>query len=181
MYRRWVGALLVLFIPACGGGSLTVSEYAAEVERLVAEMQSRFAALDGEWESQPPTLEGATAYWEGRLDIREDFLDGVEALDPPEVVQDQHDMALDLFGRITAADEALAARVATFDTITDHWEWVDTPEGRASDAVLADVYEFCRSSQAEYDSTEERESLEEVDWLPADMKEVVKVAFGCPS
>ena len=65
-------------------------------------------------------------------------------------------------------------------TIDDHWQWVDTPEGRAADAVLEEVYEFCRSSQAEYDATRDRESLNDLPWVPSEMREVVKVAFGCP-
>ena len=38
--------------------------------------------------------------------------------------------ALDVFERITAADEALAARVATFDSVTEHWQWVEPPKVR---------------------------------------------------
>jgi hypothetical protein len=178
--RVWAAASLAAVLGACGGGTLTLSEYAAEAEALVAAMEARFEALDAEWESQTPTRDGALAYWDGRLDIRTDFLDGVRALRPPEAVADQHDAALDIFTRITEADEALAARVATFDTVTEHWEWVDTPEGRAAEAVLEEVWAFCRSSQAEYDATETGEALEDQPWVPGEMTEVVKVAFGCP-
>lgn len=174
------GICLAFVLVACGGGSLTVSEYAAGAEELVAVMQAQFDSLDTEWESQAPTLERARTYWEGRLSIRAAFLDGVRALDPPDAVEAQHEAALDVFGRITTADEALAARVATFESITGHWDWVDTPEGRAADAVLEEVFAFCRASQAEYDATKDREALEDVPWLPSEASEVVSVAFGCP-
>jgi hypothetical protein len=85
-----------------------------------------------------------------------------------------------VFGRITAADETLAERVKTFETIDDHWQWVDTPEGQASDALLEEVYAFCRASQADYDATKDREALKDVPWIPSEMSEVVSVAFGCP-
>lgn len=174
------GLLCVVVLAACGGGSLTLSEYAAEAEDLVAVMVADFDALDTEWESQPPSLEGARRYWEGRLAIRAEFLDGVRTLNPPDVVEAQHEAALDVFGRITAADEALAARVATFESITGHWDWEDTPEGAAAEAVLEEVYAFCRASQEEYDATKDREALVDVPWLPSEASEVVSVAFGCP-
>ena len=180
MRHAWAGLGMALLLVACGGNSLTVSEYAAEAEDLVAAMGSQFASLDREWEAQPPTAEGARDYWRRRLAIRAEFLDGVEDLDPPDAVADQHAAALDVFTRITEADEALADRVATFETVTEHWQWVDTPEGRAADAVLEEVYAFCRASQAEYDATGDREPLEDVGWIPGEMSEVVKVAFGCP-
>ncbi len=173
-------ACLALAVAACGGGRLTLSEYASEVESLVADMESRFTSIDADWEAQAPTVEGARDYWDRRLEIREDFLARVGELSPPEEVESQHETALDLFGRITVADEALAARAAIYETLTDHWEWVGTPEGHAAEAVLAEVYSFCRASQEEYDATADREALEDVPWVPPEMQQVVKVAFGCP-
>ena len=179
MRHAWVGICLAVILAACGGDSVTVSEYAEEVEGLVAVMESQFEALDAQWESSDPTVEGARKYWVRRLAIRIEFLEGVRALDPPEEVADQHAAALEVFSKINAADEALAARVATFESVTEHWQWVDTPEGQAADAVLEQVFAFCRASQAEFDATEDREALEDAAWVPSEMKEVVKVALGC--
>jgi hypothetical protein len=109
-----------------------------------------------------------------------EFLDDIRALDPPPVLADQHTTALDLFARITAADEALAARAATFETLTEHRPWLNTPEGQAAQAVLEEVYEFCRDSQERFDSTADRGAWRDTAWIPPEMKEVVKVAFGCP-
>jgi hypothetical protein len=178
--HAWAGTWLAVILVACGGGSLTVSEYAAQAEELVAVLEARFESLDTEWESQAPTVEGARRYWDGRLAVRAEFLEGVQALDPPYGVADLHAAALDVFGRIAEADRALAARVATFETVTEHWQWVDTPEGQASEAVLEDVFALCRASQAEFDATKNRESLKDVPWIPSEMTEVVSVAFGCP-
>ena len=66
------------------------------------------------------------------------------------------------------------------DTVAGHWDWRDTPEGRASQAVLEDVYDFCRASQEEFDATSAREKAQDAAWLPAEMREIVRVAFGCP-
>lgn len=172
----WLAVVLV----ACSSESLTLTEYAEQAEELVAEMEARFGELDAEWEAQAPSAEGAHDYWKGRLAIRDEFLEGVRALDPPDEALAQHEEALDVFARITAADEALAARVTEMDAVTEHWAWVDTPEGRAADAVLEDVFAFCRESQAEFDATAEQDSLEDSSWVPSEVAEVVKVAFGCP-
>lgn len=181
MRHAWQAAWLSLILLACGSGTLTISQYATQAQQLVAELETQFDALDAEWESQAPTLEGAEHYWEGRLAVRTEFLDGVRALDPPSEVEDLHATAVDLFASIEAADRAVAARVATFETITEHWQWVDTPEGQAADAILEEVFAFCRASQAGFDATRQRESLDDVPWLPSEASEVVSVAFGCPA
>ena len=169
-----------LALAACGSATLTVSEYAAQAEALVDDMEAQFADIDSAWESQTPSLEGALVYWEGRLAIRAEFLKSIEALEPPASVAAQHAAALDVFARITAADEALAARVTAMDEVTEHRQWRETPEATASLALLEEVYAFCRASQAEYDATQDREGLGDVSWLPSEMTEVVSVAFGCP-
>ena len=178
--RFWTVAALALAVAGCGSGELSLTEYATEVETLVTEMEVQFATIDTEWESQPPSVERARAYWDERLQVRSDFLDGVRALDPPEGVADMHLESIELFERMTDADVTLRAGVDEYDTISEHWQWVDTPEGRAADAVLEDVFAFCRASQEEFDATEEREDFDDTPWLPADMKEIVRVAFGCP-
>lgn len=176
----WVVGCLAVGFTACGGGGLTAPEYAESVEELVAEMEARFVEADTQWESEVPTREGALRYWDERLDIRHDYLEDVEALQPPSEIAEMHAAALSVFHRITEADEVLAARVAEYTEITDHRQWIGTAEGQASLAVLEEVYAFCRSSQEELDATANREPLEGVPWLPPEMSQVIKVAFGCP-
>ena len=179
--RRVAGTVAVVAVSVgCSAGAMSVTEYAETAEELVATMEADFRALDAEWLSAPPTPERAAIYWEGRLAIRAEFLAAVEELRPPEPVAAQHAAALDVFGRITAADEALADSVAGYESIEGHWEWVDSPEGRAADAILEEVFAFCRASQADYDATAVGASFEDVPWVPSEMTEVVSVAFGCP-
>lgn len=180
LVRGLGGLVFGLGLLACGGGTLTLTEYAAEAEMLVGRMVAQFAELDAAWESQTPSLEGALTYWDGRLAIRAEFLESIEELDPPDSVAAQHAAALDVFSRITEADRALAQRVAAMDEVKEHREWLEFPEGEASLALLEEVYAFCRQSQADYDATQERAGLRDVSWLPSEMTEVVSVAFGCP-
>ena len=176
----WLVVGSVVGLTACGGGELSVTAYAETIEESVEAMEAEFAEADAKWEAEPPSLEGALRYWDERLEIREGFLESIEGLQPPPEVADMHAESLSVFRRITEADFALAARVAEYTDVSSHRQWLETPEGQASLAVLEDVYAFCRSSQDELDATADREALDSVPWLPPEMSEVVKVAFGCP-
>lgn len=180
MRRVCAAICLVATLAACGSGTLSLTEYATAAEGLVAEMEAEFVRLDAEWVSKPPSADRAHDYWEGRLAVRYGFLESVAALEPPTAALEQHLAALDVFGRFTVADEALAARVETYDAITEHWQWQDTAEGQAADAILEEVFAFCRASQADYDATRDRAALQDVPWIPSEMSEVISVAFGCP-
>jgi hypothetical protein len=171
---------LAVVLVACGGGSLTLSEYASQSEALVTELLTQLDTLDAEWESQIPTPEGARTYWNHRLEARVEFLEGIHALDPPEEVADLHETALDLFNRLTTAEEALAARVNSLETIIGHGPWWDMPEGQAARAVDEEAVAICHAAQADFDATQDRESFEDVPWIPEEMKTVVQVAFNCP-
>jgi hypothetical protein len=172
--------MCLLGLAACGDSPPTAAEYAEEIEELVGEMEARFLDADTEWEAKTPSLDEALAYWDERLEIRYDFLGELEDMAYPPEVAGMHAESLEIFRRITAADEAIAASVRTYDSVTEHRPWLDTPEGQASLAVLEEVYAFCRASQAEFDATGDREDLEEVPWLPPEMSRTIKVAFGCP-
>jgi len=175
-----VALTLALSLGACGSGELSLTEYASEVETLVAEMEASFIEIDTEWMSEPPSVDRAREYWDERLQIRYDFLESVESLHPPEAIVTMHEDSIAVFNTITDADIALRSRVDQYETIDSHWQWVDTPEGQAAEAALADVFAFCRESQAEFDETRERDQLDDTPWIPSEMKEVVRVAFGCP-
>lgn len=175
-----LGFCFATFVAGCASSEPTLSEYASEVEALVAEMESRFVSIDAEWLGGPPNVDRAAEYWDDRLEIRNDFLDAIKELDPPEDVEAMHAQSIDLFSRITQADVALRAKAESYAEFDDHWQWADTEAGRAADAVLEDVYTFCRDSQQEFDDTRDRETFAEMPWVPSEMKEVVRVAFGCP-
>lgn len=177
--RGLTGIGLLLLIAACGGGDLSLSEYNAQGSTLVAVMEERISTLDAEWDAQTPTMERVKTYWDHRVAARVETLEGLQALDPPEQIEDLLGTGLDLFSKLTAAESALAARVSTFDTVTGPSEWWDTTEGRAVRAVDEEIDAFCFIVQARYDATIERVALAEVPWIPVDMKEVIQIDIGC--
>ncbi|MCP4963161.1 MAG: hypothetical protein GY925_28320 [Actinomycetia bacterium] len=180
MRRLSILAGLVFVFGACGQESLSLQEYGAEAETLVVVVTARIDRLDSELDAYSSTREGAQTYWSRRLDARVEFLEGLQSLDPPDDAVELHRIVVDLFVRLNAAEQALAARVATLDSGVPPEQWWETPEGQAARAVDEEVTSVCHVAQAEFDKTESGAVFADTPWIPSEMKEVVRVAFGCP-
>ena len=174
-----VALSLALVLAACGGGTLTLSEYGEQGEQLVIEVSQRVDALDAELESEDQTVDSVRAYWDERVQARRDFSEGLEALEPPEEAAELHAVVVDIFNRLTLAEESLADRVTSLETASGPAEWWATPEGRVARAVDEEVTQICVVAQGAFDETVDREAVAEVPWMPPEMKDVVRVAFGC--
>jgi hypothetical protein len=171
--------VLILVVAACGGDSLTLSEYNERGSALVTVMEERLHALDVEWDTREPTVERARNYWDRRIEIRIETLEGLEGLEPPDELADLLGKGLDLFSQLTTAEKALGARLSSFETVTEPEQWWTTPEGKAVQAIDEEINTFCRVIQARYDATIERIVLSDVPWIPSDMKEIVQIDIGC--
>lgn len=178
--RLAVMCAVSLLATCCGGGSPSLAEYAENGEELTTAVIDQINTLDAEWGTQEPTPERAREYWDRRVAARIEFLEGIRDLDPPDGLVELHETALDLFSRLADAEEALAERVAAFDSPTGPDEWWDTPEGRAARAVDEEAIAICHAAQASFDATQDRQVLSDVPWVPSGMRESVRVAFGCP-
>ena len=174
-----VALSLALVLVACGGETLTLSEYGEQGEQLVIEVSQRVDALDAELESEDQTVDSVRAYWDERVQARSDFSEGLEALEPPDEAEELHAVVVDIFNRLTAAEESLAARVTSLETVSEPAEWWATPEGMFAHAVDEEVTQICVVAQGAFDETVDREAVVDVPWMPPEMKEVVRVAFGC--
>ena len=168
-----------MVLAACGGGTLTLSEYGEQGEQLVIEVSQRVDALDAELESEDQTVDSVRAYWDERVQARRDFSEGLEALEPPDEAAELHAVVVDMFNRLTLAEESLAARVTSLETASGPAEWWATPEGKVARAVDEEVTQICVVAQGAFDETVDREAVADVPWMPPEMKEVVRVAFGC--
>ena len=175
-----VALSLALVLVACGGGTLTLSEYGEQGEQLVIEVSQRVDALDAALESDDQTVDSVQAYWDERVEARRDFSEGLAALEPPDEAAELHAIVVDVFNRLTAAEESLAARVTSLETVSGPAEWWATQEGQAARAVDEEVPQICVAAQGAFDETADREAVVDVPWMPPEMKEVVRVAFGCP-
>lgn len=172
-----LGVAACLLLQACGS-DVSLTGYAEEVEALVITMNARLDELDAEIEGSED-LERIKRYARERVAARNAFLDGLDALEPPDDVAELHATALDIVGRLTDAEEVLSDRVQAVEPgegIGDIWA---TPEGRAALAADVEAIALCRAAQEELDTTERGEGFENAPWIPDEMKEVIRVAFGC--
>jgi hypothetical protein len=173
----WV---FVIGVAACGGGGLTLTEYASAVEDAVAHSGARFDDIDAQL-ANPPSVDAARRLWDQRVVAREELLVDLRALDPPESAAELHEAALGIVSRLLEAEAALATRAATYDNLSLIGQVWNTTEGRAVRAVDEEAVAICRAAQAAFDETTSREILVEVPWITSEMKEIVDVVFQCTS
>ena len=168
-----------LSLTACSS-TMSLGEYAGEVEHLVETMNERLDA--GEPALAPDSnLQRAQAYFADRVDARHEFLDALTSLDPPLEVADLHATALDMVTRLTAAESDLANLVAnahTFDEARLVWT---TPQGGVFEALDKEAQAMCAAAQKSINATDERDVLADTPWIPPEMKDVVEVTFRCSS
>jgi hypothetical protein len=109
---RWAVFTIVglLVLVACGGGRLTLSEYSSEVTALVETLDSRLDAEAEEYFSGPPSVEGLREYLAIRVDGYRNAVDGIDAIDPPEQVEDLHGTFEEIMGNLLAAQSSSATR-----------------------------------------------------------------------
>lgn len=168
---------LAFLVAACSSGP-TVTEYAEDLEALVTTMNARLDELDAELSGEE-SLEQIQAYAEGRILARSDFLADLRDLEPPNGMEDVHSEAMDILEAVTAAEAAMADEVMTWQSESDIVEMWTTPEGIAARTADARAVAMCLAAQAGFDDTADRAELEDLPWIPPEMKEVIRVAFGC--
>ena len=171
--------LVALAATACGDDELSLTEYAEQVETLVVTMNNGLDQLDLLVDNRTPSLEDIAAYANGRISLRNEFLDGFTAIDPPERVATFHQTALDVLTRLTEAETEVAEIALTLDDPVDVDSIWDSDAGRRARAVDVEAVNICKAAQAQFDATEERAAAEGVPWIPEEMKEIVRVAFYC--
>ena len=169
-----------MVLGACGGSRLTLSEYSTEVSALVGALDSRLDAEGAAYFSGPASVEGAREYLAIRVDGYRNAVEGIEAINPPEEVEDLHDTFAEILGSILAAEEARAAVGDSIDSVEELPRVWDGPESDAVRAAEEDAIVLCYAAQAHFDATEQRDAFTEVPWMPGELKEVIRVALDCP-
>ena len=167
-----------LVMGACGGGP-TLTEYAGEVELIVQTMNSRLDATEIILDNETQTLGRIRAYADDRVAARKAFLAGFEELDPPSEATDMHTAALDVIRNLVSAEQELFDPAHNSDDIVEVSALWATPSGQAARAADAKAVALCQAAEQALNSTEERQQLAGLPWVPSELQEVVTVAFGC--
>lgn len=170
------GATLAIAIVACGG-SMTADEYVENLNVLAATGLSDFEAAAVVYDQvAEPTLADELVFLEREVAIRRVFVEGFEALDPPESITEVHRLLGDAFVRLTLAAEGLAASAGIASNIE---EAEQTPEFAEYRAANADGARVCLDVQEKLDDlTASGEAFDDVPWISG-LDLVVKAALGC--
>ncbi len=171
--------IVVLLLASSCGGEPSLADYVDEAEALVGSMNFGLDALDPLLDDPSPSLEDVRTYAVERVELRREFLDGIQQLQPPERVQDLHDAVVDIVTRLTAAEAAMADEVLALDDGADLTNLWDTEAGRAARAVDAEAVALCRAAEAQLDSGDQQSFGDDLPWIPPEMTEVVRVALYC--
>ena len=195
MIRRFVPLALcgTLLLCGCGGGEMSLTEYADEISAIFDQGIRRYEALvttpqgsvlivgQGShlgFDDQGAQLTDFTPHdlhvaLEQVAQIQAEALEAAAAIDPPEQVADLHTL---YFRELPIAE--LAARAGTASS----WEELsESPEMAAYRTALAADNQVCADFQAKLDATADRGVFADTPWLPDEMKETVDYALGCSS
>lgn len=173
-------ACLLLMLAGCGGGEPTLADYAKEVEALTTAMYDATDPLAAELEAlDAPSANDLQHAYRGLAGAFRVFSDGLDEIEPPADIAEMHDVLLVMADRLTSTNEALSAKVDEYEDGDDWNALMRTPEAEDARAAGLAILDFCQQRQAELDATADREGLSDAPWIPADMQEVVLVAFGC--
>ncbi len=173
-------AVAALTLAACGGGTQTLSEYSEEVSNLILTLDFELDTKAAEYFEIAPDVEGAKEYFRARVDGYSGIVDDVADLRPPDEVVELHDTLQEILDRLLETEEVRTAFVETISDVADldlAWEG---PEAQAVLDAERQAIVLCYAAQERFDATAEREGLQNVPWMPQEMKEVVRVALNCP-
>jgi hypothetical protein len=169
---------MALVAGACSSGP-SLTEYAAELEGVVSEHNAGMDANDRYIDAETATVARIRTYATRRMELRTTFLAGFEGLEPPREAEDLHLAGLGAIRSLVEAEQVLfelAAATEDLNALENLWE---SPAGQAAREADRQTIAICQAAEAAINSTEERQALVGMPWVPTELQEVVTVAFGC--
>jgi hypothetical protein len=170
-----VCASLAIVVAACGGGSMSETEYVENLNALVVSAGSDLGASLAVFEQiADPTLEEFVAFVEQQLVVEYEVRDWFKTLDPPDSIDDVNQVMVDTLARILVAAEGL---VDVTDTVSSLEELERTPEFAEYQAVNADADSMCLDVQAKINDLSTRPIIDSP-WI-ADLRLTVGAFLDC--
>ena len=168
-------ACIVFVVAACGGGTLSLTEYSELFQSSSFAVIDEFDVLEAQWASAT-TVEDGKEVLDRAVAIRTDLQNSLTDVNSPEALADFHGDLVALLGRNLAATEAWAVRAETAGSLD---ELKESSEALAYWELDAEMRPLCLEFQSRLDATAEPEIFAEVPWVPGEMKEVVNLVLGC--
>ncbi|NNC91997.1 MAG: hypothetical protein HKN80_05860 [Acidimicrobiia bacterium] len=169
---------MALLAGACSSGP-SLTEYAEELEVIVSEHNGGMDENDRYIDAEAPTLERVRTYATRRLELRNTFVTRFEGLEPPREAEDLHSAAVEVIRSLVDAEQALFEQATTTEDLNAIDNLWASPAGQTAREADRQTIAICQAAEAAINSTEERQALVGMPWVPTELQEVVTVAFGC--
>ena len=169
------GASLAIVLAACGGGSMTETEYVEALNDLVVDAGSDLeGVLVAYQQIEDPSLDDFVAFVErqlaGEYEVREFF----DELDPPASIVEVNKVMVDALARILAAAEGVLEAADTVDSLE---ALEQTPAFATYETVNADADSMCLDVQARINALSDRLVIDDP-WIP-NLRLTVQAFLGC--
>lgn len=168
-----------LTLGACGSSETSLSEYATELETLVAQMNARLDLGTEALDTETPTVELIRTWADDRMVARNEFLTALKDLAPPEEAADLAAAAVETISALVEAEQQMVDEIQRIDELAALQQIWSSPSGQAARVADQKAVEICQAAQAAMDSTTDRAQFVGTPWVPAELQDVVRVAFGC--
>lgn len=175
---------LVVSLAGCGSGEMSLDEYAERVDEIVGDAYQSWQDLVSSPDGavlvadagglagfHPSDLGSAL---ERLIEIEEGVLAATAEIDPPDRIEDLHDLLFD--SAFTQVERALASRAAT---AADWAELSATAEMAAYRTALAEDKARCEAFEGHLEGTTGAASFEGMPWVPSGMTEIVEILLDC--
>lgn len=179
LHRALLATAGLLIVVAACGGSMSENEYVERLNDLVATLGPELdASLATYGQISDPTMADWAAFIDREVAIRLKFVEGFEAMDPPDSITDVHQILGDALDRGLVSAQSLAT---VAETASSPAEAEQTPEFAEYLAANEDgSSRVCLEAQAKLDElAASGEVFSDVPWFPGELTETVRVAFGC--
>jgi hypothetical protein len=157
---------------------MTASEYVEELNAIVSEANALFEPAVASYNQiAEPTIADEVAFLSTEIEIRREVAVPVNALDPPELLTDVHELLVEVSTRQLAAAEGLlpvALGAKSFDELRG------TAELAEYEAANGFGSRVCLDVQAMLDDlADEEDAFTDTPWIPDQLSLAVRAALGC--
>lgn len=173
-----VAAIVSIAVAGCGG-PMSENEYVEGLNDLVATGAPDLdASVEAYEQIANPTIEDWATFVDREIAIRQAFVDGFAALDPPASLAEVHQVLDNALDRGLASAESL---VAIAETATSPAAAEQTPEyAEYVAANLEGSATACRDIQPKLDDlASSGEVFSDTPWFPSELSETVRATLGC--
>ena len=172
-----VGLGLIVVLAACGGSTLSFSEYGDRLDEIRSTYEPQAEAAWVEYMQLPsPTMDDLEALFDREAAVRIEIEDALLGLEPPEEIADLHVLLVEWLTNLREADQALAARAAA----VGGWdEFSRSAEYRAYESTLIGGSGVCNDFQVQLHATAARGVFAETPWMPGELKDIADAVIGC--